>query len=116
MLLSLQVRDSPENIFIPIITCMREHPTNGDIARSSCQLLLDLYYVSLEEKEILENKKLYDPKYGKAAPGGNTVDEVMDIWGVHDIEKLWGPPPKPSKREDSSPSDQPSPEKEDILL
>ena len=94
MLTSMQIRDSPTNVFIPIITTMKEHATSGDIARSAVQLLLDLYYISPEERKAIQEKGLFDPAYGKAAPYGNTVEEVMKAWGVAEIERLWGPPPK----------------------
>ena len=102
MLDSLKSRDCPHNIFVPIIETMREHPASGDIARCGCQLLLDLYYVSPAERLILEDKKLFDPSIGKAALGGNTLQEVCQTWGVNEIFEKFSPAAKTSETLDDN--------------
>ena len=94
LMADMQVRDATDNVFVPIIDTMKEHPVNGDLARCGCQLLLDLYYTSTEEKELLQEKGLVDMKVGKASMGGATLEEVCLVWGADEIRDKWGPPKK----------------------
>jgi len=101
ILAAAMVRDCPDNVFVPILDTMKEHPMNGDLARCGCQLLLDLYYTSSEEKAMLQEKGLVELALGKAAMGGGTLEEVCAVWGVDEILTQWGP-----SKEEISPNSQ----------
>ena len=85
VLKELQRRTRGENIFAIVLLTMKEHPQNGDLARCCCQILLDLYYTSAEDKNALLEKGLIHEPTGKAIVGGNTLDEVFQKWNTEEV-------------------------------